>query len=64
MAHYMKISELNPTTGQSLFHVGVIMAAIRLLERLRKEGGGRHFTQEAALAALRDAMVLQPSMFS
>jgi hypothetical protein len=42
------------TSRQSLFHVGVIMAATGLLNQMRKEDGGRHFTHEAALATLRD----------
>ena len=40
--------------GEEFYHIGVMMAGIRVLNEKRKEAGQTDFNEEAALAALRD----------
>ena len=47
----IKISKFS---GLQSFHIGVVMAGIRVLDELRKEPGQRDFNEKIALASLRD----------
>lgn len=48
------LTKIGKFEGRDTYHVGIVMAGIRVLNELRKEAGRSHFDEQAALAALRD----------